>query len=155
MNAVDILKHCKAAHHDITYLQEQIERKREILTALPTLKTDDTGGSHGTPDKDKIGRILADIDLLEREIQTREAERDAESIAAASFLDRLSPIEGKILFEYYIKRWDTEKIAAKNSYTGGYIRKAKREAEKKLSFVRFEDIKYLFPEWYQEGKEAT
>ena len=27
--------------------------------------------------------------------------------------------------------------------------------EKKLEFVRFEDIKYLFPEWYREGKEAT
>lgn len=154
MNAVDILKHCRAAQRDITDLTEQLERKREILTALPTLKTDDTGGGRGTPERDKIGRVLADIDLIEREIRTREAERDAESIAAASFLDRLSPTESKILFEYYIKRWDTGKIASTSNYTDGYIRKAKRDAEKKLSLVSYEKIKYLFPDWYNNGQAS-
>lgn len=154
MNAVDILKHCRTAKREIEDIQEQINRKREILTALPTLKTDDTGGGHGTKEQDRTGRILADIDLLEREIQTREAERNAESIAAVTFLDRLPTIESKILYEYYIKMRSTEEIAAKNNYTGGYVRKSKRAAEKKLEFIRFEDIKYLFPEWYQEGNAA-
>lgn len=155
MNALDILKHCKAAHHDIENIRQLIDRKRDVLSALPTLKTDDTGGSHTKADKDKIGQILSDIDLLEREIQTREAERDAESIAAVTFLDRLPAIESKILFEYYIKRRSTEEIAAKNNYTGGYVRKAKRTGEKKLEFVEFENIKYLFPDWYINGESAT
>lgn len=154
MNAVDILKHCREAKGEIEGLREQIERKREILTALPTLKIDDIGGGHGTPERDRAGRILADIDMLEREIQTREDEWSAESIAAASFLDRLPQAESKVLFEYYIKRLDTETIGRKGNYTGGYVRKMKRTAEKKLEFVLFEDIAYLFPDWYREGKQA-
>lgn len=155
MNAVDILKHCREAKGEIAGLREQIERKREILTALPTLKTDDIGGGHGTPERDKTGRILADIDMLEREIQAREDEWSAESIAAVTFLDRLPLIESKILYQYYIKRRGTEEIANKENYTSGYVRKAKRTAEKKLEFVLFDEIAYLFPDWYREGKQST
>ena len=154
MNALDILKHCRSANHEIENIRQLIDRKRDILSSLPTLNLDDTGGSHSKADKDKIGQILSDIDLLEREIQNKEAERDAESIAAASFLDKLPAIESKILFEYYIKRWDTEKIAYKNNYTGGYVRKQKRVAERKMECVEFENIKYLFPDWYIKGESA-
>ena len=67
MNAITILKRCRAAKNDIERLQQRIEQRRDVLGSLSAPQADPNGGSHGTGDKDKIGRILADIDELERD----------------------------------------------------------------------------------------
>ena len=71
MNAMTILKRCRAAKSDIGRLLQRIEQRRDVLDSLSAPQADPNGGSRGTGDKDKIGKILADIDELEREVEAR------------------------------------------------------------------------------------
>ena len=155
MKAITILMRCRAAKSDIGRLQQRIEQRHEVLDSLSAPQADPNGGSRATGDRDKIARILADIDELEREIQARREEENAEKVSAVMLLDMVPDLESKVLHDYYIKRWDTSEIARKEKYTAGYVRKTKRSAEQLLTMISPERVDGTLPAWYlrQNGGE--
>lgn len=152
MNALTILKRCRAAKDDIGRLQQRIEQRHDVLNSLSAPQADPNGGSRGTGDKDKIGRIYADIDELERQVKAREEAEEAEKVAALTLLDMIPDLEGKVLHDYYVKRWDTSKIARNEKYTAGYVRKTKRRGEQLLEMLDPERVDGTLPAWYLREK---
>ena len=152
MNAMTILKRCRAAKNDIGRLLQRIEQRRDVLDSLSAPQADPNGGSRGTGDKDKIGKILADIDELEREIRARTEAEQAEKVSACALLDMVPELEGRILYDYYVKRWDTQEIARKEKYTAGYVRKTKRNAEQLLTMLDVDRVNGTLPGWYLREK---
>ena len=71
MNAMTIMKRCRTGKDDIARIQQRIEQRRDLLDSIGAPPMDPNGGGRGSGDKDKTGRILADIDLLEREMEAR------------------------------------------------------------------------------------
>lgn len=152
MNAMDILKRCRAAKSDIERLQQRIEQRRDVLNSLSAPQADPNGGSRGSGDKDKIGRILAEIDELEREKDARQEEGEVERVAACALMDMVPDLEGKILFGYYVKRLDTTAIARKEKYQTSYVRRVKRDAEKLIEMLSEENVNRTLPAWYKKEK---
>ena len=152
MNAMTILKRCRAAKGEIERLQQRIEQRHEVLDSLSAPQADPNGGSRSSGDRDKIGRILADIDELEREIEARKEAEKAEKVAAVTLLDMVPDLESKVLYDYYIKRWDTPQIARKEKYTAGYVRKTKRNAEQLLDMIGQDAVNRTLPAWYLKVK---
>ena len=155
MNAMTILKRCRAAKSDIGRIQQRIEQWRDVLTSKSAPQADPNGGSRGTGDKDKTGRIEAEIDVLERQKKAREEAYEAEKVAACALMDMVPDLEGKVLYDYYVKRWDTPEIARKEKYTAGYVRKTKRNAEQLLNMLDPDRVNATLPAWYLREKGGT
>lgn len=158
MKAIIILNRCRAAEKDLATIQEKIERRRERLDDTSAPQVDPNGGSRGSGDKDKTGRLMGEIDALERQKQAREDAKNAEEVAAFALVDRLPDLEGKVVYKYYVKRMDTTEIAKdpkdpRNRYTAGYIRKVKRNAEQLLDMMDPEQVAALLPPWYVQREE--
>lgn len=152
MKAMTILARCRAAKNDISRIQQRIDQRRELLDSIGAPACDRPGGS-GAWDRDKTGRILADIDELEREKDARKEEERAEKVAAVSLLEMVPDLEGKVLYDYYIRGWDTPEIARKEKYTAGYVRKAKRNGEQLLDMLGPDRVRSVLPGWYIREKE--
>ena len=152
MNAMTILKRCRTAKSDIGRLLQRIEQRREVLDSLSAPQADPNGGSRGTGDKDRIGKIEAEIDALERQKKAREEAYEAEKVAVCTLMDMVPELEGKVLHDYYVKRWDTPEIARKEKYTAGYVRKTKRNAEQLLEMLEPGRVQATLPAWYLREK---
>ena len=152
MNAMTIMKRCRAAKSDVDRLQQRIDQRRDVLTSLSAPQADPNGGSRGSGDKDKISRILAEIDELERERDGRKEKAEAEKVAACALMDMVPDLEGKILFGYYVKRLDTTAIARKEKYQTSYVRRVKRDAEKLIEMLSDENVNRTLPAWYKKEK---
>jgi len=155
MKAITILKRCRAARNDIDRLQQRIDQWRDVLTSLSAPQADPNGGSRGSGDKDKTGRIYAEIDALEREKAVRQDRAEAERVATRALMDMVPDLEGKILFDYYARGWDTPKIAKAEKYTAGYVRKTKRAAEQLLEMLDPDRVDETLPAWYLREKGGT
>jgi len=155
MKAITILKRCRAARGDIDRLQQRIDQWRDVLTSLSAPQADPNGGSRGSGDKDKTGRIYAEIDALEREKAARQDRAEAERVATRALMDMVPDLEGKILFDYYARGWDTPKIAKAEKYTAGYVRKTKRAAEQLLEMLDPDRVDETLPAWYLREKGGT
>ena len=152
MNAMTIMRRCRAAKSDIERIQQRIDQRRDLLDGMSAPLGDPNGGSRPTGDLDKIGRILADIDELEREMEARKEAGDAEKAAALALTEMVPDTEGKVLYDYYVKRWDTPEIARKEKYTAGYVRKTKRNGEQLLEMLGPERVRSVLPAWYIKVK---
>ena len=152
MKALTILRRCREAKTDISRLQTRIEQRREMLDSIGAPSADPNGGSRGSADPDKIGRILADIDALERELENRKNAEKAEMASALILLDMVPDTENRVLYCYYLKRMDTPAIARKEKYTAGYVRKAKRNGEQLMEMVGAEKVAETLPAWYLREK---
>ena len=154
MDAMTILRRCRAAKSEIGRLEQRIEQRREMLDSL-SVRMDPNGGSRGGGDPDKTGRILAEIDALEREISARTEAALAEKAGALALTEMVPDLEGKVLYDYYVKRWDTPEIARKEKYAAGYVRKAKRSGEQLLEMISAERVRSVLPPWYirEKGEE--
>jgi len=155
MNAMTILRRCRAAEGDVERLNERIKQRREVLDSISAPLADPNGGSRGSGDKDKTGRILADIDELERERDARKEAGEAERVSACALVDMVPDLEGRILFDYYVKRMDTTEIARSRKYTTGYVRKTKRAAEQLMELISMERVAATLPAWYLKQKGGT
>ena len=153
MDAITIFKRVRAAEEEISRLERQKQQRWDVLTSLSAPQADPTGGSHGSRDPDKNGRILADIDQLERKIQARKDRREAETVAAMLLVDMLPDLEGMVLHEYYIMRKGTTEIARRYSYTPGYVRRIKRQGETLLGILAPERVAGTLPAWYLKDNE--
>ena len=158
MKAIIILNRCRAAEKDLATIQEKIERRRERLDDTSAPQVDPNGGSHGSGDKDKTGRLMGEIDALERQMQARNDAKNAEEVAVIALVDRLPDLEGKVIYKYYVKRMDTTAIAKdpkdpRNPSTAGDIRKVTRNAEQLLDMMDPEQVAALLPPWYVQREE--
>ena len=145
MNAMTIMRRCRSGRDDIARIQQRIEQRRDLLDSIGAPPMDPNGGGRGNGDKDKTGRILGDIDLLEREMEARREAENAEKVAAVSLVEMVPDTEGKVLYDYYVKGWDTTEIARKEKYTPGYVRKTKRSGEKLLEMLGPERVAAVLP----------
>ena len=152
MNALDIMKRCRAAESDIGRLQQRIDQRRDVLTSLSAPQADPTGGSRGTGDKDKTGRIIAEIDELERERDARREAWEAEKVAACALVDMVPDLEGRILFDYYVRGMDTVQTAKKEKYQTSYVRRVKRDGERLMEMLSPEKVRSTLPTWYIREK---
>lgn len=152
MNAMTILKRCRAAEGDIERLQQRIDQRHDVLDSLSAPQADPNGGSRGSADKDKMGRIWGEIDELERELEARKEAYAAEKCAAVALTDMVPDLESKILFAYYVKRMDTTAIARKEKYQTSYVRRVKRDAEKLIEMLNPERVDGTLPAWYLKEK---
>ena len=152
MRAITILRRCRAAKSDIDRLQQRIDQWHDVLTSLSAPQADPNGGSRGSGDKDKTGRIYAEIDALERRKTARQEAAEAERVATRALVDMVPDLEAKILFDYYARGWDTSRIARAEKYTAGYVRKTKRAAEQLLEMLDPERVDGTLPAWYLREK---
>lgn len=148
MKAITILRRCRTAKEDIERLAQRIAQRHDVLTALSAPQADPNGVIRGGGGSDKMGRIMGDIDQLEREKTAREDAEQAEKMAACALMDMVPDLEGKILYAYYVRCVDTGEIARKEKYTPGYVRKTKRRAEQLLEMISEERVNALLPPWY-------
>ena len=152
MNAMTVLRRCRAAENEIGQIQQRIDRRREILDGLSAPAADPNGGSRGGGDPDKIGRVMAEVDEMEREIAARREAWMAEKAASLALTEMVPDTEGKVLYDYYVLRLDTPEIARKEKYVAGYVRKVKRSGEQLLAMISPARVKSVLPEWYIREK---
>ena len=148
MEAMEILRRCRDAGGEISRLEMRIQQRRDAMTSISAPPSDDKGGSRGQGDPDKMGRMLAEIDALERRIQAREQDRAVETAAACVLLDALDTLESSVLHAYYLKRESVAVIARRLSYQEGYLRKIKSRGEKALQALPEDTVRAALPAWY-------
>ena len=154
MDAMTILRRCREAAHDIERLAQLIAQRRGVLDGLSGPQMDPNGGGRGSQDPDKVGRIVADIDELERKKQRREEEQEVEKVAVTAMMDWLPITEGKVLYHYYVNGLSTTEIARKEKYQASYLRKVKRNGEEMLRMVNPERVDELVPGWYMRERSG-
>lgn len=154
MQAIVILQRCRDAAGDIRRLEQRIQRRRDALTSISAPLPDPNGGSRGQGDPDKIGKVEAEIDALERRKNAREEAQRIEVAAACVLLDSLPELESDVLHGYYIKQESTAIIAKRLKYQDSYIRKVKGNAEKALDALPPDQVAEALPEWYLREYEG-
>lgn len=154
MKAMDILRRCRSAASDISRTQQRIAQSRDALTciAAPQIRADGTDRSARS--SDKTSELMADIDGLERALEQRRNQQQAEIVAALVLLDCLPETDSGILYRYYIKRDSVPSIAAAMGFTDGYIRKVKADAESRLDSLQEAQVAAALPAWYMRGTKA-
>lgn len=154
MKAMDILRRCRSAASDISRTQQRIAQRRDALTciAAPQIRVDGTDRSARS--SDKTSELMADIDGLERALEQRRNQQQAEIVAALVLLDCLPETDSGILYRYYIKRDSVPSIAAAMGFTDGYIRKVKADAESRLDSLQEAQVAAALPAWYMRGTKA-
>lgn len=155
MDAITVFKRVRAADEEIGRLERQKQQRWEVLTSLSAPQADPNGGGHGSRDLDKNGRIMADIDMLERKIQRRQERKEAETVAALLLVDMLPDLEGTVLHAYYLMRKGTAEIAREKNYTAGYVRRVKRQGEQLLAILPPERVAGTLPGWYLKENGET
>ena len=152
MEAITILKRCRARTADIERLETRIQQRRDAMGMhAPTM--DPIGGSRGSGDPDKMGRMAADVDALEQKLEERKQEAAVEMASSCALLDMLPDLESKILFAYYVEGTTLYQAARKLKYTEGYGRRKKREAEGLLAMLSEKRVRETLPKWYLEKYE--
>lgn len=144
MDAITILKRCRAAQEDMEQLRRRIEQRRSIL--------DDVKVQQACPSEDARQRLTACVAQLEGSLAARRESYEAEKVAVCALIDTVPSMEGQVLYDYYVRRWVTSEIARKENYTEGYVRKAKRNGERLLDMLTEAQVDRLLPPWYLKEK---
>lgn len=154
MKAMDILRRCRSAASDISRTQQRIAQRRDALTCIAAPKIRADGTDRSARSSDKTSELMADIDGLERALEQRRNQQQAEIVAALVLLDCLPETDSGILYRYYIKRDSVPSIAAAMGFTDGYIRKVKADAESRLDSLQEAQVAAALPAWYMRGTKA-
>lgn len=150
MNAMTVLRRCREADEDMRQLRQHIGRRRDTLTGAGGLQVGNPV-IRETGDPDKLGRVLADIDALERQLEERRQRHACEAAAACVLLDSLPGTVADVLHGYYVRGESTAVIARRLKYTASYVRRLKRDGEQLLAAVSAEEVAAALPKWYTEG----
>ena len=148
MEAMEILRRCREASGEIARLRVRIQQRRDAMTSIGAAPPDDKGGSRARGDPDRIGRLVAEVDALEKAIEGREQEYAVETAAACVLLDTLPELDSRVLHAYYVKRESVTVIARRLKYQDGYLRKVKSRGEKALTALPGETVTAALPAWY-------
>lgn len=152
MEAMTVLRRCRRSEEDIQRLENQIWRRRDAM-GVHAPQMDPNGGSRGTGDPDKIGRMVADLAGIEQKLEERKQEAAVETASSCALLDMLPELESDVLYQYYVKRMTVPQIAMKKKYQDGYLRKRKRAGEEMLGMISAERVRGTLPRWYLEKYE--
>lgn len=140
MDAITILKRCRAAQEDMERLQQRMEQRRGILDSM--------GAQQADPESDQAQRLALDVARLDSALAARRENYEAEKVAVCELIDTVPSLGGRVLYDYYVKRWSTSEIARKRNYTEAYVRKTKRNAERLLDMLTEAQVDRLLPPWY-------
>ncbi len=154
MDAITILKRCRGSEEDIRRLENMIWRRRDAMSSLQAPRTDPDGGSRPTGDQDKIGRMIGDVDALERQLEERRQEQAVETASSCAMLDMLPDLESQVLYGYYVRRQTTAEVSRRLKYQEAYLRKVKRRGEDALRLLTPERVRGTLPRWYVEKHDS-
>lgn len=153
MDGMTILRRCRESDEEIRRIEGQIWRRRDAMSSLQSPRMDPDGGSRGAGDLDKIGRMVSDLDLLERRLEERRRDQFVETAGSCALLDMIPDLESQVLYCYYVKRMSTSETARKLNYQDTYVRKLKRRGEEVISLLGPERVHGALPRWYIEKHE--
>lgn len=150
MTAMNVLQRCLRAGGDMRRMREKIDRYRNSAARLHPTQTDTP--AHGGGEADKMAAIMAEIDELERMIDRREREYQAELVAANQLIDMV-PGENarRAAGMYYIDGKNIAGIAQEMRYSYGYVCALRRSAADALADVGPEQVDALLPGWYLDA----
>lgn len=148
LTGLEILRRCRAASDEIASLDARIRRQRETMGAFGGTNLGAVGG-RGSADPDRMGRMAAKLDEIERRKAAREEEMNAELCSAGLLIDMLPDTEGEILHLYYVMGLSTGDIARKIRFAGSYVRKKKSDGEDIMEHaIAPERVAATLPAWY-------
>lgn len=150
MDAMTVLRRCRQSQIEIERLETQVWQRRDAMSSLQTVRMDPDGGSRPTGDQDKIGRMLGDVDAIERLLEERRQAQAVETASSCALLDMLPDLESRVLYGYYVRRMTTAQVAKKERYQESYVRKVKRRGENALRMLTPERVRETLPRWYLE-----
>lgn len=148
MDAMTIFERCRSAAGEIRRLNQRIQQRREAMKSAPAPQPDPSGGSRTRAATDRTGKMVADIDALERQLEARKQARGAELAAACALLDDLPELESSVLYGYYIGMESAASMARRMKYQDSYIRKVRRNGEKLLNELSGDQVAAVLPTWY-------
>jgi hypothetical protein len=143
-----ILMRCREAEADMRRIRQRIRQRQEAAECITPVMDIAGVKGHGTGEPDRIGVLVGAISELETALEARERARRVEVAAVCVLLDRLTETESAVLYSYYVTRLKLGAIAAKLSFTDGYIRKLKADAETKLDTPDGASVRAALPPWY-------
>ena len=73
-------------------------------------------------------------------------------MAACALVDMVPDLEGRILFDYYVRGMDTVLTAKKEKYQTSYVRRVKRDGERLMEMLSPEKVRSTLPTWYIREK---
>ena len=147
MNAMEILRRCRAAADEIERMEIRI-RQRRAAAGVGGSILESGPGSSGPGDK--VGRISVEVADLERQKEERELALSAETASACALMDLLHLLESKILYAYWVERKSTGEIARNEHFTQAYVRRKKRGGEMLLEMLGPDRVRDTLPKWYLE-----
>lgn len=153
MDAMMILRRCRNAEEDLRRIRQRIRQRREAMTGISGPSADPSGGSRGS-EPDKLGRMVADLDALERKLAAREQARAVETAAACVLLDGLPDLENRVLYRYYVRVESVPAVAKAMKYSEGYVRRIKARGERMMREVPAEAVAAALPAWYPAPESA-
>lgn len=151
MDAMTVLRRCRASGADLEALDVRIRQRRDAVTTI-TVSLDRAGGRG--PASDRMASAAAEIADMERQQRDRRERQAVELVAVSLLAERLPPVQGQVVYLYYGKAMTLRAVAKRVRYTEGYVRKLRREAEEELRRVPHEEVDELLPAWYVEWSAA-
>lgn len=149
MRAMTILKRCRAATEDLERLESRLERRQDAMRAFGGIRLDDVGGGRSSGE-DRMARMSAEIDGIEREIRDRKEARIAEIGSVIQLIDMLEDdLEGEILHRYYVTGDTCQGIARTKSFDRSYVVRKKKAGEENLEKIPGDAVDATLPEWYR------
>lgn len=134
MTILNLMKRCRAYEQDLGNLNWSLAIWRDTAVNMTAPVDGLSGGGGGS--SDKIGRVTAAIDEVEREIARRKFQYEFERVEVTAQLTRPScGIKEEILIDYYLAGKSVAEIAHDRGYSESYISKLKRNGEKKYASV--------------------
>ena len=154
MEAMTILRRCRAAQRDISTIELQIARRREVATMIsaPQIKQDGAGHAHCA--YDRVGAMAPEIADLEAARERRMQRQAIEMAVGVILLDRVKETESRVLYHYYIRGMSTGATAKRLHYQQSYVRKCKARGEAELEAIPGTEVETLLPPWYLKEEEG-
>ena len=150
MDAMTILKRCRASGAELVELDARIRQRRDAATMISAVISGEPGHAPGGLASDKIAAAAAAVADLEARAQQRRERQAVELAAVSALAERLEGVQGRIVYLYYGKALTVRAVAKRVKYTEGYVRRLRREAEDRLRQVPAEEVDELLPPWYTD-----
>ena len=149
MQAMTILRRCRKAKEDLKRLELQLERRNDAMRAFGGNRIDDIGGSRVGGGSDRMARMSAEIDEIERAIRDRKEARIAEVGSAIQLIDMLEDdMEADVLYRYYVTGDGIAGIARAIPCDRSYVQRKKKDGEQSMGRLAGEQVAATLPGWY-------